>query len=136
MSIYSVSLLHCGGYYTSNVTSVITGQKSELYRVILSERFIATSPAGYCKIFTAPPVSLNGIEPNTTGYTSDGSSHIKCEPRQEVLIDGDIGPTQSVDLSDPVQVQTFFAWHIKTTTQWHLSSLVISEMSPMSKSTS
>ena len=63
MSIYSVSLLHCGGYYTSNVTSVITGQKSELYRVILSERFIAPSPAGYCEIFTAPPVSFNGIEP-------------------------------------------------------------------------
>ena len=72
--------------------------------MILSERFIAPSPAGYCKIFTAPPVSFNGIEPNTTGYTSDGS-------RQEVLIDGDIGPTQSVDLSDPVQVQKFFAWH-------------------------
>ena len=28
-----------------------------------------------------------------------------------MLIDGDIGPTQSVDLSDQVQVQMFFAWH-------------------------
>ena len=72
--------------------------------MVLSERFIAPSPAGYCEIFTAPPVSYDGIEPNTTGYTSDGR-------RQEVLIDGDIRPTQSVDLSYPVQVQMFFAWH-------------------------
>ena len=54
------------------------------------------------------PVVYNGIEPNTRNcqltpppFCGEGS----------VLSDGDIGPTDSVDVSDPDQVHRFFVWH-------------------------
>ena len=60
---------------------------------------------------TGAPVAYNGIEPDTTNceVNSDGS-FLKCSVGS-VLSDGDIGPTHSVDVSDPDQVHRFFVWH-------------------------
>ena len=61
---------------------------------------------------TAVPVTFNGIEPNTTDCRvfNDGT-RVLCEAGQGVLSDGDIGPTHSVDVSNPDQVTRFFVWH-------------------------
>ena len=61
---------------------------------------------------TAAPVNFTGIEPNTTGCSvlNDGT-RVFCEAGQGVLSDGDIGPTHSVDVSNPDQVHRFFVWH-------------------------
>ena len=59
---------------------------------------------------TVSPVTYNGIQPDTTGCAV-GERFLQCETGQGVLLDGDIGPTHSVDLSDPDQVQRFFVWH-------------------------
>ena len=58
---------------------------------------------------TVPPVAYNGIEPNTTDCIV-GNDVLQCTGRG-VLRDGDIGPTHSVDVSDPDQVRRFFVWH-------------------------
>ena len=56
-------------------------------------------------------VAYKDIEPNTTNcaVNSDGSV-LRCSVGS-VLSDGDIGPTHSVDVSDPDQVHRFFVWH-------------------------
>ena len=61
---------------------------------------------------TTAPVAYNGIEPDTTGctVTADGM-YLECGAGEGVLSDGDIGPTDSVDVSDPDQVTRFFVWH-------------------------
>ena len=55
--------------------------------------------------------AYNDIEPDTTNceVNSDGS-HVLCSVGS-VLSDGDIGPTHSVDVSDPDQVHRFFVWN-------------------------
>ena len=60
---------------------------------------------------TGAPVAYNDIEPDTTNcaVNSDGS-HVLCSVGS-VLSDGDIGPTHSVDVSDPDQVHRFFVWN-------------------------
>ena len=59
---------------------------------------------------TTSPVSYNGIEPDTTGcYVRP--MFLECGEGEGVLSDGDIGPTDSVDVSDPDQVHRFFVWH-------------------------
>ena len=60
---------------------------------------------------TGAPVAYNDIEPDTTNceVNSDGS-FLKCSVGS-VLSDGDIGPTHSVDVSDPDQIHRFFVWH-------------------------
>ena len=57
---------------------------------------------------TVPPVAYNGIEPNTTDCIV--GNILQCTGRG-VLRDGDIGPTHSVNVSDPDQVRRFFVWH-------------------------
>ena len=54
-------------------------------------------------------MAYNGIEPNTTDCIV-GNDVLLCTGRG-VLRDGDIGPTHSVDVSDPDQVRRFFVWH-------------------------
>ena len=60
---------------------------------------------------TVAPVAYNGIEPDTTGCVvrAEGT-FFECEAGG-VLSDGDIGPTDSVDVSDQDQVTRFFVWH-------------------------
>ena len=58
---------------------------------------------------TVPPVAYKGIKPNTTDCIVGGTT-LQCTGRG-VLRDGDIGPTHSVDVSDPDQVRRFFVWH-------------------------
>ena len=56
-------------------------------------------------------VTYNGIEPNTNDcFTNHRRSKLQCK-RETVLNDGDIGPTHSVNLSDPQQVRKFFVWN-------------------------
>ena len=66
--------------------------------------------AGYT---VAPgPVMFNGIEPDTIDcIVNNGGTVVLCEAGQGVLSDGDIGPTHSVDVSNPDQVHRFFVWH-------------------------
>ena len=53
----------------------------------------------------------NDIESNTTNCAvNSAGSVLKCSVGS-VLSDGDIGPTHSVDVSDPDQVHRFFVWH-------------------------
>ena len=59
---------------------------------------------------TVSPVAYNGIQPDTTGCVV-GERFLQCDPGQGVLGDGDIGPTHSVDLSDPDQSRGSFVWH-------------------------
>ena len=61
---------------------------------------------------TTSPEIYRGIEPDTTGctVTPDGT-YLDCGAGEGVLSDGDIGPTDSVDVSDPDQVTRFFVWH-------------------------
>ena len=68
---------------------------------------------------TVSPQSYNGIEPDVeplngqdpTKCLSDGVRYFVCGPGEGVLSDGDIGPTDSVDVSDAHQVRRFFVWH-------------------------
>ena len=61
---------------------------------------------------TVAPVAYSGTEPDTTGCVvrHDGE-FLDCGAGEGVLSDGDIGPTDSVDVSDPDQVTRFFVWH-------------------------
>ncbi|CAI8055988.1 hypothetical protein GBAR_LOCUS30506, partial [Geodia barretti] len=59
---------------------------------------------------TTSPVAYNGIEPDTTGCAV-GPTFLECGAGEGVLSDGDIGPTDSVDVSDQDQVTRFFVWH-------------------------
>ena len=56
------------------------------------------------------PVAYNGIQPDLTGCTVTASGALDC-PTGGVLRDGDIGPLDSVDVSDPDQVRQFYVWH-------------------------
>ena len=61
---------------------------------------------------TTSPEIYRGIKPNTTGCTVTADRmYLECGPGEGVLSDGDIGPTDSVDVSDPDQVTRFFVWH-------------------------
>ena len=68
---------------------------------------------------TVSPLPYNGIEPDVEPVTeqdpskclSDGVRYLVCGPGEGVLSDGDIGPTDSVDVSDADQVRRFFVWH-------------------------
>ena len=68
---------------------------------------------------TVSPLPYNGIEPDVEPLTgqdptkclSDGVRHFVCGPGEGVLSDGDIGPTNPVDVSDVDQVRRFFVWH-------------------------
>ena len=59
---------------------------------------------------TVAPVVYNGIEPNVDQCTFRAGFTPICG-LGSVLIDGDIGPTHSVDVSDRDQVLRFFVWH-------------------------
>ena len=60
---------------------------------------------------TGAPVAYNGIEPDTTNCeVNSARSYILCSVGS-VLSDGDIGPTHSMDVSDPDQVHRFFVWN-------------------------
>ena len=60
---------------------------------------------------TGAPVAYSGIEPDTTNCeVNSAGSYILCSVGS-VLSDGDIGPTHSVDVSDPDQVHRFFVWN-------------------------
>ena len=56
------------------------------------------------------PVAYTGIQPDLTGCTLTGDGSVTC-PTGGVLKDGDIGPIDSVDVSDPDQVRQFYVWH-------------------------
>ena len=58
---------------------------------------------------TVAPVAYNGIEPNTNDCVVTRTA-LQCQVGS-VLNDGDIGPTHSVNVSDPDQVRRFFVWH-------------------------
>ena len=68
---------------------------------------------------TVSPLPYNGIEPDVEPLTgqdptkclSDGVRYFVCGPGEGVLSDEDIGPTDSVDVSDADQVHKFFVWH-------------------------
>ena len=56
-------------------------------------------------------MAYNGIEPNTSNcFVNFDRTALQC-PVGSVLNDGDIGPTHSVNVSDPDQVRRFFVWH-------------------------
>ena len=61
---------------------------------------------------TTSPEIYRRIEPDTAGcaVTAD-RTYLECGAGEGVLSDGDIGPTDSVDVSDPDQVTRFFVWH-------------------------
>ena len=60
---------------------------------------------------TVAPVAYNGIEPDTNDcHVSSDRTFLLCQVGS-VLNDGDIGPTHSVNVSDPDQVRRFFVWH-------------------------
>ena len=53
----------------------------------------------------------NGIKPNMSKCIASPYRHtVECQ-KGTVLNDGDIGPTHSVNLSDPHQVRKFFVWN-------------------------
>ena len=60
-------------------------------------------------------VAIDG--PSRPPYIAAGCSvnsardFVLCPAGQGVLSDGDIGPTASVNVSDPDQVKRFFVWH-------------------------
>ena len=68
---------------------------------------------------TVSPLPYNGIEPDVEPLTgqdptkclSDGVRYLVCGAGEGVLSDRDIGPTDSVDVSDADQVRRFFVWH-------------------------
>ena len=78
----------------------------------LSTRFLYVVSFGIRAIFTtASPLTYNRIEPNTQGCVITSSTYFECARGKGVLSDGDIGPTDSVNISDPNQVTRFFVWH-------------------------
>ena len=96
-------------------------QRSEcVYFLDLLEIEVALVPAGIIEGGqTVSPLPYNGIEPDVEPLTgqdptkclSDGVRFLVCGPGEGVLSDGDIGPTDSVDVSDADQVRRFFVWH-------------------------
>ena len=56
------------------------------------------------------PVAYTGIEPDLTGCAVRGGGDLECRTGG-VLGDGDIGPLDSADVSDPDQVRQFYVWH-------------------------
>ena len=61
---------------------------------------------------TTSPTAFSGIEPNFPPCTVNSArTLLECGAGEGVLSDGDIGPTDSVDVSDPDQVTRFFVWH-------------------------
>ena len=54
-------------------------------------------------------MAYNGIEPNISNCVVTRTA-LRCQ-LGSVLNDGDIGPTHSVNVSDPDQVHRFFVWH-------------------------
>ena len=60
---------------------------------------------------TGAPVAYNDIEPNMTNcLLNSDAGDVFCGVGS-VLGDGDIGPTHSVDVSDPDQIRRFFVWN-------------------------
>ena len=96
-------------------------QRSEcVYFLDLLEIEVALVPAGIIEARqTVSPLPYNGIEPDVEPVTgadptkclSDGVRYLVCGPGEGVLSDGDIGLTDSVDVSDADQVRRFFVWH-------------------------
>ena len=74
----------------------------------------------FCSVLTefngfGAPVAYNDVEPNTTNcLPKSDSGNLFCGVGS-VLGDGDIGPTHSVDVSDPDQIRRFFVWHRENT---------------------
>ena len=60
---------------------------------------------------TVAPVAYNGIEPDTIGCVVRAEGTFFECGAGGVLSDGDIGPTDAVDVSDQDQVTRFFVWH-------------------------
>ena len=62
--------------------------------------------------------AYNSIEPNMSNcYVTANRHQLGCKKEiQTVLTDGDIGPTHSVNLSDPHQVRKFFVWNDREVT--------------------
>ena len=62
--------------------------------------------------------AYNGIEPEKSNcYVSPNRQYLQCNKGiRTVLNDGDIGPTHSVNLSDPHQVRKFFVWNDREVT--------------------
>ena len=62
--------------------------------------------------------AYNGIEPNMSNcYVTPNRHQLLCKKEiQTVLNDGDIGPTHSVNLSDPHQGRKFFVWNDREVT--------------------
>ena len=57
-------------------------------------------------------MTYRDIEPDTTGCTVTADRmYLECGAGEGLLSDGNIGPTDSVDVSDPDQVTRFFVWH-------------------------
>ena len=88
--------------------------------VVTINMHIHIVPAGFLESGqTVSPLPYNGIEPDVEPLTgqdptkclSDGARYLVCGPGEGVLSDGDIGPTDSVDVSDADQVRRFFVWH-------------------------
>ena len=76
---------------------------------LVSYNNLSTVLKGYRGIDnTGAPVAYSGIEPNTSNCIV--RTGLLCMVGS-VLNDGDIGPTQSVNVSDPDQVRRFFVWH-------------------------
>ena len=96
-------------------------QRSEcVYFLDLLEIEVAIVPAGIIEADqTVSPLPYNGIEPDVEPLTgqdptkclSDSVRYLVCGPEEGVLSDGDIGPTDSVDVGDADQVRMFFVWH-------------------------
>ena len=61
---------------------------------------------------TTSPDIYRGIEPDISpcAITTD-RMYLEGGAGERVLSNGDIGPTDSVDVSDPDQVTRFFVWH-------------------------
>ena len=98
------------GIYCSTMFTDIINLILEWGSVILSLCIVLTEFRDMRN--TEAPVTYNGIEPDTTGCSvTRARDYVRCLAGQGVLSDGDIGPTASVDVSDPDQVQRFFVWH-------------------------
>ena len=60
---------------------------------------------------TPVPMVYNDIEPNINRCASNVTATSLVCGEGSVLIDGDIGPTQSLNINDPEQIRRFFVWH-------------------------
>ena len=84
---------------------------------------------------TGAPVAYNGIEPNISNCRVI-STVLHCQVGS-VLNDGDIGPTHSVNVSDPDQVHRFLVWHPNNgtvTLQFFKNSYLLNYLLPFSVS--